>query len=394
MSEYVRCVKQLTKPIISRLAEFDIELTERCNNNCIHCCINLPANDAVAQHREMTTAQVKDILQQATDLGCLQVRFTGGEPLLRSDFGELYLFARQLGLNVLLFTNARLITPRLADLFARIPPRVTIEITVYGMHKESYEAVTRVPGSFASFWHGLNLLLEHRVPFIVKSALLPPNRHEIDEFEDWAKTIPWMEDQSPGYPMFFDLRDRRDDPDKNRIIESLRLLPQEGLAVLVRDEDEYRKRNKEFGSKFLRPPGDRLITCGACDGSMCCLDAYGRLQPCMGIRIPELTVELNALIPLTGQGRGGGSLALALDQFSRLRDLRATNPDYLHRCARCFLKSLCEQCPARSWAEYGVLDKPVEYFCEVAHAQARYLGWLGEFEHGWEVINWKERIGR
>jgi len=35
--------------------------------------------------------------------------------------------------------------------------------------------------------------------------------------------------------------------------------------------------------------------------------------------------------------------------------------------------------------EHGTLDTPVEYFCEIAHAQARYLGWLGGSEYGWEV---------
>jgi sulfatase maturation enzyme AslB (radical SAM superfamily) len=67
-----------------------------------------------------------------------------------------------------------------------------------------------------------------------------------------------------------------------------------------------------------------------------------------------------------------------------LHELRATNPEYLRRCAKCFLKGLCEQCPAKSWAESGTLDTPVEYLCEVAHAQARYLGWLGKHEQGWE----------
>src|SRR5208337_1889172 len=119
-----------------------------CNNNCIHCCINLPVNDGRARAREMGTDQVKDILTQAADLGCLTARFTGGEPLLRPDFEELYLFARRLGVKVIIFTNGRLITPVLADLLARIPPLVTMEVTVYGMREESYEAVTRVSGSF------------------------------------------------------------------------------------------------------------------------------------------------------------------------------------------------------------------------------------------------------
>jgi len=81
-----------------------------------------------------------------------------------------------------------------------------------------------------------------------------------------------------------------------------------------------------------------------------------------------------------------------MDRFSHLRELRATNPDYLRRCAVCFLKGLCEQCPAKSWVEYGTLDTPVEYLCEVAHAQARYFGWLGENEQAWQVIDGPERV--
>ena len=393
-------VKRLPRPLAPRLGRLDVELTERCNNDCIHCCINLPANDANARAREMDTAFVKDILQQAADLGCLQVRFTGGEPLLRPDFEELYLFARRLGMKVLVFTNARLITPHLADLFARIPPLVTIEVTVYGMHAASYEAVTRAPGSFAQFWRGVNLLLERRVPFIVKSALLPPNRAEIAEFEAWAKTIPWMT-RRPSYAMNFDLRNRRDDAAKNAQIRALRLSPAEGLAILTRDADKYRQDTAEFASKFMGPPGDVLFRCGAGSGRGACIDAYGRVQPCMGIRAPELTVPLTPnpspkgrgehLPPPLGEGWGEG-LADALAQFPRLRELRATNPDYLARCARCFLKGLCEQCPAKSWAEHGTLDTPVEYLCEIAHAQARWLGWLEENEHGWEVIDWKKRV--
>jgi radical SAM protein with 4Fe4S-binding SPASM domain len=378
VSEFVRQVKQPVKPLGSRLGRLDIELTERCDNDCIHCCINLPAGDAAARAREMPTAQVKEILRQAADLGCMQVRFTGGEPLLRPDFEELYLFARRLGMKVLLFTNARHVTPALVDLLARIPPLVTIEVTVYGMCAESYEAVTRALGSFAQFRRGVNLLLERRIPFVVKSAILPQNRAELDEFETWAATIPWM-DKAPGHSMFFDLRNRRDDPEKNRLVESLRLTPEDGVAVLTRDADRYRKGMKEFGGKFMRPPGDVLFGCGA--GCGLSVDAYGRAQPCMGVRAPELTVDL-----------AGKTLSEALDQFSTLREIRATNPEYLRRCARCFLKGLCEQCPAKSWAEHGTYDTPVEYLCDVAHVQARWLGWLKDGEKGWEVAEWRQRV--
>jgi radical SAM protein with 4Fe4S-binding SPASM domain len=374
--------------IKSRLGRLDIELTERCPNDCIHCCINRPAMDAGARAREMTTAQVVSILDQAASLGCLQVRFTGGEPLLRPDFEELYLYARRLGMKVLLFTNGRLITPHLADLFARIPPLVTIEITVYGMTPESYEAVTGNPGSFDQFWRGVNLLLERQVPFVVKSSLLPQNRHELDTFEAWAKTIPWMTGP-PSYAMNFDLRNRRDSHSRSLDIAALRLTPAETVAMLVRNEDSYRKTMADFAAKFNGPPGDRLFGCGAISGHSLCIDAYGRAQACMGLRAPELTVPMtpNAM----RRGESVENLAAALERFQVLGEKQATNPGYLDRCARCFLKALCEQCPAKAWTETGTLDTPVEYLCEVTHAQARFLGWLGQSERAWEVVDWQER---
>ena len=187
-----------------------------------------------ARAREMDTAFVKDILRQAADLGCLTVRFTGGEPLLRDDFAELYLFARRLGMHVILFTNARRITPELAQLLARIPPGRVVEVTVYGMHAASYDAAAVAPGAFVEFWRGVELLREYNIPFVVKQSVLPPNRHEIAEFEAFAATLPRME-KMPGYAMNFDLRARRDNPAKNRFIQTLRLTPDETVAMLARN---------------------------------------------------------------------------------------------------------------------------------------------------------------
>jgi len=385
-----------------KLPQLTVELTERCNNDCIHCCINRPAHDAAARSREMSTQTVKDILGQAADLGCLQVRFTGGEPLLRPDFEEIYLFSRRLGMQVLLFTNACLITPALADTFARIPPRVPIEITVYGMHQCSYEAIARRRGAFAQFRRGVNLLLARKVHFVVKSVVLPQNRHEMGQFEAWAKTLSETA-MPPAHALFLELRSRRDDAAKNRTIASLRLTPAEALKLLARDEAQYRLDTARFASTFTSTPTTRLFGCGA--GRAVCIDAYGVAQPCMGLRAPQLTATLEP-DPVCSHGKAcardrwasmrgdpGCTLAQALDRFLTLGDMQASNPDYLRRCGRCVLKGFCEQCPARSWSEHGTLDTPVDYLCDVAHAQARHLGWLKPGEHGWEVTDWRQRAG-
>ncbi|MEW6137508.1 MAG: radical SAM protein [Thermodesulfobacteriota bacterium] len=365
------------KPILTHL---DIELTHRCNNNCMHCCINVPAGDSVALENELATSELHRILKEAAKLGALQVRFTGGEPLLRSDFEELYLFARRLGMKVLLFTNGRLITERLADLFAHIPPLMPIEITVYGMHTESYEAVSGVRGSFAEFRRGIQFLRERGVPFVVKGVHLPPNRGEMEEFESWSTSIPWM-DCPPSYAVLLEKRSKHDDPVKDRRIEALRPSP-EDVVAMTRKGRRYREEMTEFCRNFLGPPGDKLFGCGA--GTSGCLDPYGRFQACLSLRTPELAYDIK-----------NGTLMDALTvAFPNLRKMRAANPEYLHRCGRCFIIGLCEQCPARSWNETRTLDTPLEYFCSIAHAEARELGLLRGHEHAWEVRDWQFRIDK
>jgi radical SAM protein with 4Fe4S-binding SPASM domain len=361
-------------PLLSRM---DIELTERCNNNCIHCFINQPAEDH-CKYKELSGQEIKSILRDAAKLGCISVRFTGGEPLLRDDFEEIYLFARSLGLKVLIFTNATLITSKLAQLLSRIPPLETMEVTVYGMKKASYETVTRTSGSFEAAFEGMRHLLEHRVPFVVKGAVLPGNRLDMEEFEAWASTIPSM-DHPPSYALFFDFRCRRE-PEKNSLIRRIRISPEDGLKMLTRRQG-YLREMKEFCTKFMSPPGDKLFSCGSGLGR-CSLGPYGHLQPCLLLKDPDTSYDLKK-----------GSLRDALTNvFPKLRETKAANPEYLNRCASCFLKGLCEQCPAKSWLEHGTLDTPVEYLCQIAHLQARHLGLLNDGEAAWEVRDWKERV--
>lgn len=360
------------------LQQLDIELTERCNNRCIHCYINRPEDDLDAKAREMETVFVLDLLQQAADLGCLVVRFTGGEPLLRSDFPKLYLAARRLGMKVILLTNARLVTPELASLLSRVPPGRPVEVTVYGMHSESYDAVVGVRGAFDEFRRGVMLLLEKGVQIKVKGVILPTIKHEMAEFEAWAATIPGAERQ-PAYVMNFNLRARRDDPEKNRRIAALRLPPLEIQNELTGDA-QYISDMQMFCEHFMKPPGNRLFVCGA--GHTPCIDSYGNAQMCLLLRHPDTIQDLKTC-----------SLRQVLTKFfPEIRELKAMNQDYLRRCANCFLKELCDQCPAKSWMEHGTLDRPIEYLCEITHILARSLGFIGPDEFGWEVIEWRQRL--
>jgi MoaA/NifB/PqqE/SkfB family radical SAM enzyme len=126
---------------------FDIEVTARCNMDCRHCYINLPAGDKEAQSREMNIEEIGDIASQAVGMGAVWCLITGGEPLLRPDFPDIYMMLKRKGLLVSVFTNATLIDEKHIELFRKYPPR-DMEVTVYGVTRETYERVTRRPGSF------------------------------------------------------------------------------------------------------------------------------------------------------------------------------------------------------------------------------------------------------
>ncbi|MBM4348854.1 MAG: radical SAM protein, partial [Deltaproteobacteria bacterium] len=300
------------KPLLNQM---DIELTERCNNNCIHCCINLKESDADALSSEMDTDFVKRILTQAATLGCLAVRFTGGEPLLRDDLPDLYLFARRLGMEVILFTNARLITTELAELLSKVHPRRVVEVSVYGMNPDSYDRVAGHAGAFFEFRRGVDLLLRYKVPFIVKGPHLRFLKGDQETFEAWAATIPSM-DKKPLYSMNFDLRYRRDDPVKNACITRLRATPEE-VAAALSSNSLYLKEMAQFCGRFMGPSGDQLFNCGAGHGT--CIDAYGRAQLCLPLRHAETSVDLHEV-----------TLKHTLEElFPAMRRIKATNLDYL-----------------------------------------------------------------
>lgn len=363
------------------LTRLDIELTERCNNDCVHCSVNRPAGDREAREREWGAESWKKLLDEAAALGCLVVRLTGGEPLLRDDFEEIYIHARRLGLRVMIFTNAALLTPSLARLLKDVPPLEAVEVSVYGMKKYTHEAVTRAPGSFDAFRRGLGLLREHGVPFIVKGAVLPATRGEMDEFEAWAAGLPGAAGL-PSYALLFDLRSRRDGR-KNALISSLRTDADEFVRVSRRHGEEAVGEWRDLCARSGGGRGDRLFSCLPSGGSAA-VDPYGRLQYCLGLRHPATIYDLAA-----------GSLQEAVTEFlPGVRNMRSAGRAYLERCGRCFLKGLCEQCPAKSWAEHGTLDTPVEYFCGIAHAQAVAAGLLEPGEKAWTVTDGAARTKR
>ena len=77
------------------------ELTYRCPLHCPYC-----SNPTRARRgEELTTNEWRRVFRETTELGVLQIGFSGGEPLVRRDLAELIHAARETGLYTNLITS-------------------------------------------------------------------------------------------------------------------------------------------------------------------------------------------------------------------------------------------------------------------------------------------------
>ena len=344
-----------------RLISFALELTARCNNDCAHCYINLPAGDRAAKEQELTLQEIERIADEAVSLGALWCLITGGEPLLREDFKEIYLLLKRKGLLISVFTNAVIINEEHIKLFKRYPPR-DIEISVYGVTRETYEKVTRKPGSFKKFLHGVDLLMDSGVKVRFKAMALQSTVDELPQIAAFcrARTKDFFR-FDPQLHMRFDRNEER-----NREIRKERLSPRQVAELEKADEERFGAMEKECGTLINFDIGHRncnhLFHCGAGNGSFNIgFDGMARL--CSSLYHPDCIFDLKT-----------GTLKDFWDNFiPKVRDMRSDRKEYHDNCRSCPMVNLCLWCPAHAYLETGELDLPVDHFCKVAHARADSL---------------------
>lgn len=340
---------------------FDLEITARCNNDCRHCYINLPVKDKLAIERELPFEDIKEIADEAVSLGALWCLITGGEPFLRKDFFDIYLYFKKKGLLVSVFTNANLITEEHIKFFKRYPPR-DIEVTVYGVTEETYERVTRKKGSFSAFMQGLNLLFSSGVKVRLKAMALRSNIHEMTDIARFCRKK--TKDYFRFDPLLHLGFDR--DPIRNEAIKSERLTHEEIVALEMSDPERFQALQKGCDKlivpEFAHTGCNHLFHCGAGNSSFS-IGYDGTFCLCPSLRHPDCVYNLRK-----------GNLTDAWQNFvPKIRDMRSYRKEFHENCHVCPLVNLCLWCPAHCHLETGELDRPVEYFCSVGHARADML---------------------
>jgi radical SAM protein with 4Fe4S-binding SPASM domain len=328
-----------------------IEITCRCNLRCDHCYNNLPLTSHIPEGGELSTEEHYRILDEITEAGCLWLLYTGGEIFVRKDFLDIYTYAKKKGLLVTLFTNATLLSPEVADYLAEWRP-YSVEISLYGRSRETYERVTGVPGSYDRCMRGIRLLLERKLPLKLKTLVTRINKHELWEMKRFAE-------EDLGLEFRFDaMINPRIDCSQEPL--SLRLTPQEVVQLDLQDHkraEEWIEFCQQFHGAFTNRP-NKLYQCGG-GISTFHINPAGMMGVCVLARSENYEIR-------KGDFREGW------DHFL----LKTTEKEITRqtKCVGCEIHDMCGMCPPNGELENEDAEEPVDFFCQVAHLRAYALG--------------------
>ena len=333
--------------------QVSIEVTRRCPLECLHCYNNLPMGDTDARQRELSKEEHFRVLDELVEMGCFWILYTGGEIFARKDFLEIYTYAKKKGFLITLFTNGTIINEQIADYLADWPP-FAIEITLYGRTRETYEALTAIPGSYDRCLRGIKLLKERGLPLKLKTVATSINKHEVLAMRQFAEEELGVEFKMDGQVT------PRIDCSQSPL--AVRLTPEEVVALDMsapKGMSEYRRLAQH---DLERPPNlaqvDTLYYCGGGIKGFA-INAYGEVGICVISQQETFSI------------RDVGVKRVWEESLLELRTRKRTR---MTKCIQCRIQSLCGMCPANGEMESGDRESPVEFLCQVAHLRAATLG--------------------
>lgn len=352
------CVRILDKMPERNPTDGTFELTIRCNLHCKMCMFRHDdSENAEIRAKELTAEQWIDMARQVAEAGTLNLLITGGEPMLRPDFCEIWEGIYRQGFILTLYTNATLVTPKIMETLRKYPPH-KIGVTIYGASPETYEKVTGSAAAFEKTLKGIRLL----------KTLPSQMEYRMTVIQDNCNDVPAVEDTVYAF-----------DPDATLIntplvtkgvrgacadVDACRLPPGENFALSV--DRTVRELKRRLGSRFDQGSLEFIQKEPSCETGR----AEGRpsLFGC-NAGISSYTVSWDGKL-LACQVMGSfaqeinGIFSSAWGRFP----LGISLPPVSEKCLHCQVGDYCTLCPAFRFAETGSFSATPDYICANVNA--------------------------
>jgi MoaA/NifB/PqqE/SkfB family radical SAM enzyme len=313
-----------------------LELTRRCNFRCAHCYLGDQACQNESAHQELSSQAIKGSLSEWVESGCLYLTLTGGDPMLRPDFKDIYRHARELGMVVTVFCNGTLVTDEIISLFQELPPR-KVEISIYGATPETAAAVTGVPLAYQRAWEGIRKLRAGGIRIGLKTLLLTTNQHEFKAMEQQAEEL------GVGFRHDAALFPCLNDGSKVPLL--FRVTPEEAVTHDLATSDRRQMWREKIERTAAFPEDNQLYSCSA-GLTTFHADPFGGLSPCLmakRYRIPAQTRSFQEVWA---------------DELTQIRHRKRSRPGGSFSGK---WRGACAHCPAFNQLETGDEEEESEY---------------------------------
>jgi len=316
-----------------------LDLTYRCNERCVHCYLD--HND----HGEMTTAEIKHLLDEMADAGVFILTLSGGEIFLRKDLFEILEYARiERQFCVKLKTNAIMIREREAARIRAIGVE-SIQISIYSHRPDVHDAITLVPGSLKKSLEAVRFLKSRGLRVIFGNVLMMQNLEDYQAVRALAVELGVECTLDPTItPMM----------DGERSVLSLGL-GQDALQQVFRDKalvgdvDEF--------CAIAAPADENSLLALPCSAghTACYVSPYGDVFPCVQFPLPTGNVRKQRFIDIWRYS----------DRMNEVRSIRLKD---LATCTSCTHIGGCSRCPGLAYME-GNMRGPSSQDCEKSFAR-------------------------
>lgn len=257
-----------------RLDELWIYTTLSCNLRCKHCLVSA----GKSLEGEMTTEEIKRLIDEASELGVKRFYITGGEPFLRDDIFEVINYITNgKGRELIILTNAMLLDEEKVTMLKSLnSPMLVLQVSLEGPNAEIHDRL-RGKGSFERALNGIRNLVKAGIVPVVSTAINRHNEDYIKETSDFLSrlgikehSILWMHAKGRGANNLNELFVPSD-----KIAEIMKDLRKEYLT-----EDDVIVDNMEALKARIRAKrGRKYDLCHNCWDKIC-VNADGHVYPC------------------------------------------------------------------------------------------------------------------
>ncbi|HEY2646073.1 MAG TPA: radical SAM protein [Candidatus Acidoferrales bacterium] len=315
-----------------------LDLTYRCNERCIHCYLD---HD---DHGEMTTAEIKNLLDQMAEAGVFYLTISGGEIMMRRDFFEILEHARLRTFCIKLKTNGVLIREKEAQRLRELGVE-SVQISIYSHRAEVHDEITKMPGSFRQSIEAVRFLRQQGLLVTMANVLMTQNAADYKSVRLLAAELDAKFIIDPTItPMI----------DGNRSILNLNV-DKAALAEVFRNGDLV--GNVE---EFCAPPTDvdadalDSLPCSA-GHTACYVSPYGDVYPCVQFPMPSGNVRQTKFVDIWRDS-------------PQLKEVRGITLRDMPTCSKCTHGATCTRCPGLAYLE-GNMRGPSYQDCEKSFAR-------------------------